>query len=98
MTSACEQGVAPQRVACSVYKSRKKADTYVYVPRDADLTKLPAGLLAVFGEPEFVFDLELYPGRTLAQEDVIVVMRNMLEQGYHLQMPQREYVGLQRPF
>ena len=87
-----------QRVACSVYKSRKKLDTYLYLPRGAELAQLPAGLKAVFGEPEFVFDLELYPGRTLAQEDVMVVMRNLREQGYHLQMPQREYLGQQKPY
>ena len=35
-------------------------------------------------------NLELTPERKLAYEDVEHVMRNLLEQGYHLQLPPKE--------
>jgi uncharacterized protein YcgL (UPF0745 family) len=44
-------------------------------------------LLKLFGEPVRVMELELSPARPLAREDVTQVMRNLREQGFHLQMP-----------
>ena len=35
-------------------------------------------------------NLELTPERKLAYEDVTLVMQNLDEQGYHLQMPPKE--------
>ena len=75
---------------CSVVRSSLKDFTYVYLRAGHDFDDLPAELRQVFGQPEFVMDLELAPERKLAYEDVSQVMQNLSEQGYHLQMPPQE--------
>jgi uncharacterized protein YcgL (UPF0745 family) len=75
---------------CSVLRSSKKDYTYVYLLEGNDFEDLPIALKNVFGEPEFVMDLELSAARKLAYEDVSEVMQNLQKQGYHLQMPPQE--------
>jgi hypothetical protein len=72
---------------CSVWKSPRKAFTYIYLAHGHDFGELPPQLKAAFGEPEFVMDLELTPDRRLAYEDTAEVRVNLLNSGYHLQMP-----------
>jgi len=75
---------------CSVVRSSLKDFTYIYLLAGQDFEDLPDTLKNVFGEPEFVMALELTPERKLAYEDVTLVMQNLDEQGYHLQMPPKE--------
>ena len=75
---------------CSVVRSSLKDFTYIYLLAGYDYEDLPISLKNVFGEPEFVMDLELTPDRKLAYEDVNKVMESLAEQGYHLQMPPQE--------
>jgi len=75
---------------CSVLRSSLKDFTYIYLLAGHDYDDLPVALTRVFGEPEFVMDLKLTPDRKLAYEDVNQVMKNLAEQGYHLQMPPQE--------
>ena len=75
---------------CSVIRSSLKEFTYIYLLKGYDFEDLPTALKQVFGEPEFVMDLELTEDRKLAYEDVKKVMQNLDEQGYHLQMPPTE--------
>ena len=75
---------------CSVFKSPRREYLYLYLRQGADLEDIPEGLAKVFGEPQFVIDLELSRRRPLAQEDVKQVMNNLETQGYHLQMPPGE--------
>lgn len=75
---------------CSVLRSSKKDYTYVYLLDGHDFDDLPIALKNVFGEPEFVMNLELSAARKLAYEDVSEVMQNLDKQGYHLQMPPQE--------
>ena len=42
--------------------------------------------MTIFGEPEFSFSLNLKPDRKLAKEDTDEVLKNLEEQGYHLQL------------
>lgn len=72
---------------CSVVRSSQKDYTYLYLREGQEWSDLPDTLTRIFGEPEFVLELELTPERTLANEDVIQVMANLEEQGYHLQLP-----------
>jgi len=74
-------------VNCSVYKSNKKELLYLYVEKSKGLEPVPEALLLQFGEPVWVMDLELNEARSLATENVNVVMGNLLSTGYHLQMP-----------
>ena len=75
---------------CSVVRSSLKDFTYIYLLAGHDFDDLPVALKRVFGEPEFVMDLELTPDRKLAYEDINQVMQNLNEHGYHLQMPPQE--------
>jgi len=77
---------------CTVFRSSKKDFTYIYLLEGHDFEDLPVSLRKIFGEPETVMSLELTPERKLAYEDVKQVMKNLAEQGYHLQMPPQEDV------
>lgn len=77
---------------CSVFRSNQKDFTYIYLSEDSEFDDLPISLRKVFGEPGFVMELELSPDRKLAYEDAAQVMKNLAEQGYHLQMPPQEDV------
>ena len=75
---------------CTVFRSSKKDFTYIYLLEGHDFDDLPVSLRQVFGEPEFVMNLGLTPERKLAYEDVTQVMKNLGDQGYHLQLPPQE--------
>ena len=72
---------------CYVYKSTKKADSYIYIDQKDDFKKIPEQLLLLFGTPQFTLEFELTEDRTLALADAKQVMRSISEQGYYLQMP-----------
>lgn len=79
---------------CSIYKSPRKNEMYLYVDRSEALKRVPEALLAVFGTPQHVFDLVLTPERKLAKENAATVLENLEKQGFHLQMPppEEEYI------
>ncbi|MGV8932523.1 MAG: YcgL domain-containing protein [Luteimonas sp.] len=70
-----------------VYKSQRKADTYVYLAARDDFTRLPEPLRAQLGALQFVLDVALTPQRTLAREDAQRVRANLVLHGFHLQVP-----------
>ncbi|RMG51812.1 MAG: YcgL domain-containing protein [Gammaproteobacteria bacterium] len=72
---------------CYVYRSSRKADTYVYLPRKDDFSDIPEELMRILGRLEFALEFELTPERRLAQEDPQQVLRSLEERGFHLQMP-----------
>ncbi|MEB0043058.1 MULTISPECIES: YcgL domain-containing protein [unclassified Pseudomonas] len=75
---------------CSIYKSPRKNEMYLYVLKSDALKKVPADLLIAFGPPKHTFDLVLSPERKLSREDIDQVLKNLDTQGYHLQMPPAE--------
>jgi uncharacterized protein len=75
---------------CSIYKSPRKNEMYLYVLKADGLKRVPEALLAAFGPPALAFEMILTPERTLAREDIHKVLANLDEQGYHLQMPPPE--------
>lgn len=74
-------------IDCWIYKSRRKDEMYLYLANEGDFDPVPADLLSAFGQPQFVMQLTLSPERPLAREKVSAVIRNLREQGFHLQMP-----------
>lgn len=72
---------------CWIYKSPKKDEMYLYIPRQDNFEDVPELLLQKFGKPLFVMELELSPERKLARENVETVLNNLAENGFHLQMP-----------
>jgi hypothetical protein len=75
---------------CFVYKSPRRADTYVFLAQRDDFSPLPDALRERLGELELVMDLELHPGRRLARTNGETLMRALREQGFHLQVPPAE--------
>ena len=75
---------------CSIYRSPRKNEMYLYVLKSEALGRVPETLLAAFGKPQHAFDLVLTPERKLAREDIQKVLENLDKQGYHLQMPPAE--------
>jgi len=74
-------------VPCAIYRSAKKAESYLYVERENDFARVPQALLDMLGQLTLVMSLELHPQRKLAQVDVTQVMQRLRQQGYYLQMP-----------
>lgn len=70
-----------------VYKTRRKADLYLYVDFREDLARVPETLLAQFGQPELALSLTLTRDRSLARVDAARVLSAIDEAGYFLQMP-----------
>ena len=70
-----------------VYKSQRKADTYVYLAEREGFERLPEPLRTQLGPLAFVLDVELTPGRKLAREDAATVRDNLVARGFHLQFP-----------
>lgn len=70
-----------------VYKSPRKADTYVYLAARDDFERLPAPIRQQLGALQFVLEVELTPERKLARADPAVVRANLAAQGFHLQFP-----------
>jgi uncharacterized protein len=70
-----------------VYRSARRAGTYVYLAERDGFARLPGALAESLGALEFVLELELAPERRLAREDPEQVRRNLAAQGWHLQLP-----------
>ncbi|UYZ84058.1 YcgL domain-containing protein [Entomomonas sp. E2T0] len=79
--------MAIEKRICSIFKSPRKNEMYLYVDKKEGLERVPEELLSVFGKPQPVFDLLLTPQRKLAREDIVQVLANIEQQGFHLQMP-----------
>ena len=70
-----------------VYKSLKKADTYVFLAARDDFARLPEPLRTQLGALQFVLEVALDAQRKLAQADPVVVMENLTVRGFHIQFP-----------
>lgn len=70
-----------------VYKTRRKADMYLYVDFAEDLDRVPDSLLEQFGAPELALSLSLTADRKLARAEAEAVLEAIAETGYFLQMP-----------
>ena len=75
------------RMLAHVYKSPKRADTYVYLAARDDFGRIPEPLRTRLGPLQFVLQVDLVPGRRLATEDPDVVRTNLVARGFHLQFP-----------
>ena len=72
---------------CVIYRCSRKTGMYLYLRANMKTEELPADLRKITGALEHCFDLALTPGKKLAREKAKVVIANLLEKGYHLQMP-----------
>lgn len=70
-----------------VYKSQRKADTYVYLAERDGFDRLPDALRLQLGALRFVLDIVLTPERRLAQVDPALVRANLAKHGFFVQRP-----------
>lgn len=76
---------------CSIYKSPKKDEMYLYIRKTDGFSRVPEALMAMFGTPKLFGTLLLTPEKKLARADAAIVLSNIEEKGFYLQMPpQRE--------
>ncbi len=73
-----------------VFKSPRKADTYLYVERGVEFEELPEPLRKVFGDPQHVLSMKLTPERQLARYSGAEVLDAINDKGFFLQMPPRD--------
>ncbi|MFQ3289206.1 MAG: hypothetical protein ACI93V_001429 [Alteromonadaceae bacterium] len=72
---------------CAIYKSPKKANTYLFVKTRDDFSDVPAALITTFGSPILVTLVNLATKKKLGFADLKKVENNLTEQGYYLQLP-----------
>ena len=79
---------------CSIYKSSKKKEMYLYVDRKYDLKELPEALSLAFGAPLHVMDMILTPEKKLARVSSKNVLESIADKGFFLQMPPVDSVDI----
>ena len=72
---------------CDVYRSSKKADTYLYLPHGNEFTDVPDILLGQFGRAEKVLTINLANREQLARLTVEKLQEHLHNDGYYLQLP-----------
>ncbi|MDP5028914.1 MAG: YcgL domain-containing protein [Paraglaciecola sp.] len=72
---------------CAVYKSSKKAETYLYVPGRDDFSQVPPALMNTFGSPIFLMIMPLKNDRKLASMDIEKLRSELTTKGFYLQLP-----------
>jgi uncharacterized protein YcgL (UPF0745 family) len=75
---------------CAIYKGSRKPESFLYIERADDFTRVPEALLRMFGELELVMEVDLGNRTRLANADIEEVKRLLAEQGFYLQMPPDE--------
>ena len=76
-----------------VYKSRRKADTFVFLAARDDFARLPEVLRAQLGELAFVLDVALTPDCRLTQWALQLLRANLATRGFHVQFPPTSVVA-----
>jgi len=76
---------------CAVYKSERKADTYLYVVKQAEQEKelevVPEAVAQPLGQLTYVMDIDLSTRESLARIDINELKKALDEKGLYIQMP-----------
>lgn len=78
-------------MTCYVYRSNRKLDTYLYMPKKDEFDDLPEAVQKIFGPPEFSMSFVITPEKKLAQVDAKEVIEKMQTDGYFLQLPRQDF-------
>ena len=88
LESSKEGSVAPlPDIEVKIFRSSKKADTYIYLPIEVEFDDLPEALRKQFGRTVFVMELLLTTSLKLALFDAATVMQGIAKDGFFLQFP-----------
>ena len=90
---------------CSIYKSSKKGEMYLYVVRPVEneaeafdpLEVLSEPVRIAFGRATLVMHLELSEARALARVNVLHVMDSLATKGFFLLMPPEGLINPNAP-
>lgn len=81
-------GLIPSKTMfCVIYRSAKRDQTYLYVEKKDDFSRVPAELLSSFGTPQLTMLLPLDGRKQLVGADLEKVKQALTNQGYYLQLP-----------
>ncbi|MGL5007770.1 MAG: YcgL domain-containing protein [Plesiomonas sp.] len=72
---------------CAIYKSIKREETYLFLEKRDDFSRVPNELLQSFGTPQLVMLFPLDGSHKLVSTDVNKMKIALLEQGFYLQIP-----------
>ncbi|BBG58817.1 YcgL domain [Providencia rustigianii] len=72
---------------CAIYRSSNRDQTYLYVEKKDDFSRVPEELLKQFGKPQFSMLIALDKREKLANADIERVKADLKEVGYYLQFP-----------
>ncbi|KAA9001772.1 hypothetical protein FJU30_05635 [Affinibrenneria salicis] len=72
---------------CVIYRSTKRDQTYLYVEKKDDFSRVPPELMKSFGTPRLAMLLPLDGSKKLASADIEKVKQSLREQGFYLQVP-----------
>lgn len=72
---------------CAIYRSMRREQTYLYVEKKDDFSRVPLELMKNFGAPALAMTLMLDGKKKLINADLNTVKQALLEQGYYLQLP-----------
>ncbi|MDB2387052.1 YcgL domain-containing protein [Shewanella sp.] len=72
---------------CAVYKSLRKKESYLFVEKRDEFSRVPEALMTMFGEPQLVMMLPIDKRDHLAFADINKVKAELIEKGFYLQLP-----------
>ena len=72
---------------CVIYRSSKRDQTYLYVEKKDDFSRVPEELMKGFGTPQLAMILPLDGSKKLANADFDKVKKALKDVGYYLQLP-----------
>ncbi|MEC5318879.1 YcgL domain-containing protein [Brenneria populi subsp. brevivirga] len=72
---------------CVIYRSSKRDQTYLYVEKKDDFSRVPEALMKSFGTPHLAMLLPLDGSKKLVNADIEKVKQALKEQGFYLQVP-----------
>jgi hypothetical protein len=72
---------------CVIYRSSKRDQTYLYVEKKDDFSRVPEDLMKSFGTPQLAMVLSLEGREKLASADIEKVKEALEEEGFYLQVP-----------
>ncbi len=72
---------------CVIYRSSKREQTYLYVEKKDDFSRVPEELMKSFGQPQLAMLLPLDGRKKLANANLEKVKEALTAQGYYLQIP-----------
>lgn len=73
-----------------IYRCSNKPDMYIYLAEEDNFENVPKEIFNSLGIVEFSMELEITNETKLAREDSKIVIDNLNNNGFHIQLPSDE--------